>query len=459
MTTLVLPNNFRPRSYQDDLMSYMDNGGQRACAVWHRRAGKDAVAIHQIAKMAHQRRGLYWHMLPTQRQARKVVWDAFTRSGERLLDQAFPVPLRKGNPNNTEMKVPLRCGSLYQLVGSDNYDSLVGANPIGVVFSEWSLTDPRIWDYIRPILLENDGWAVFIYTPRGYNHGWDIKQIAEANDDWFYSLKTVDDTGVLSKEDIESEMRDGMPEELVRQEFYCSFAAANVGAVLGARIEAAEREGRVVEEDLIDKDGGPIVASCDIGFRDATAFWFWQVTRGGVNLVRYLEDNGMEAQDWIDVLRRLPFEIETMYLPHDAKAKTFSTKNSALQQFLASGLKTKVLPQVKVADRINAARAVMPHCRFGKPECTRGLAALREWQFKWDDVRKLFSKEPDDNWAIHGGDAFSYGALVLTDRLRDWNTMKDREGSKTIPKEGMGANYTFNLEQLHDDHNRGRDRI
>ena len=447
---IVLPNNFKPRPYQEELMTYMDNGGDRACCIWHRRAGKDAVSIHQIAKMSHQRRGLYWHMLPTQRQARKVVWDAFTRSGDRLIEQAFPIPLRKGDANNTEMKIPLKCGSMYQLVGSDNYDALVGSNPIGVVFSEWSLTDPRIWDYVRPILLENGGWAIFIYTPRGYNHGWDIKNIAENNDDWFYSHKTVENTNVVAIEDIAKEVRDGMPEELVQQEFYCSFSAANVGAILGGRVEAAEHEGRVVDTDLYDPNGSDIITSCDIGFRDATAWWFWQIRKDGPALIDHMEESGLEAQDWLDKLSSLPYKYDTMYLPHDARAKTFATRNSALEQFLKSGYNIKVLPPVKVADKINAGRAIMPLCRFSKLKCARGLASLREWSFVWDDKHKIFSKEPNHNWASHSADGFCYGALVLTDRIRDWNNIKAKEAEASgVVKIPQGASYVFNLEQLH----------
>jgi len=463
MAQIVLPYNFTPRPYQNDLMSYMDAGGLRACAVWHRRAGKDAVAIHQIAKMAHQRRGLYWHMLPTQRQARKVVWDAFTRGGDRLIDQAFPQPLRRGDPNNTEMKIPLRCGSLYQLVGSDNYDALVGSNPIGVVFSEWSLTDPRIWDYIRPILLENGGWAVFIYTPRGYNHGWDIKTIAETQEDWFYSLKTVKDTNVITEEDISKEVRDGMPEELVEQEFYCSFSAANLGAILGQRIEKAEQEGRIVEEELLDVDGAKIIVSSDIGFRDAAAWWFWQVRADGISLVDYEEESGLEAQDWIARLANKPYDYEQIYLPHDAKAKTFATKHSALEQFLKSGLPVKVLPLMKIPDRINAARAVMPHCRFSKTMCNRGLLALREWSYVFDDRRRVFSREPDHNWASHGGDAYSYGATIVMQYVKEWNAKLERAEKKAneVKPEARGGHHAFNLEQLHADAelDRGQVRI
>ena len=129
-------------------------GGGRAALVWHRRSGKDATALNFAACAAHRRVGVYWHMLPTATQARKAVWDAVGADGRKVLDQVFPRVLRRAT-NVTEMKIEFKCGSIWQLVGSDNYNALVGANPVGVVFSEYSLADPAAWDYVRPILAEN----------------------------------------------------------------------------------------------------------------------------------------------------------------------------------------------------------------------------------------------------------------------------------------------------------------
>lgn len=455
MAQITLPNRFTPRPYQAAVMSYLDNGGLRACSVWHRRAGKDTTAIHQIAKLMHRRRGLYWHMLPTQRQARKVVWDAYTREGDRLIDTALPRELRASDPNNTEMKIPMRCGSLYQLVGSDNYDSLVGSNPIGVVMSEWSLTDPRIWDYIRPILLENGGWVWFIYTPRGYNHGWDIKEIAERTPEWFYSLLTVDDTGVVSRADIEKEIQEGMPQELAEQEFWCSFSAANVGAIFGKQMALAERENRITDEEIFDEKGPRIMVSMDIGIRDTATAWFWQVWQDGANLVDYDEESGVDADGWIEKFRTSRWDIETIILPHDAKNKYFATKHSAFERFLASGYQIRLLPPIRKADQINAGRFIFPHLRFHRSRCERGIMALRDWSYAWDDVRRIFSKEPDHSWASHGGHGFSYGATVIMDRAKDW--AKKLAATAASPRRILvpqGNNYAFNLEQLHED--RGR---
>ena len=138
MEKIRLPNNFIPRDYQIPLWDYFENGGTRAVAVWHRRAGKDASALNITACKAFERVGVYWHLLPHYAQARKVIWDAIDPvTGGKLIDQAFPKELR-AQTYKQEMKIELKSGSLWQLAGSDNVDTLVGAPPVGVVFSDFA---------------------------------------------------------------------------------------------------------------------------------------------------------------------------------------------------------------------------------------------------------------------------------------------------------------------------------
>ena len=167
---IILPNRWRPRDYQRRLWDYLETGGKRAVAVWHRRAGKDEVCLHWAACAAMQRVGNYWHMLPEASQARKAIWDAINpHTGRRRIDEAFPPSIRVGQRDD-DMRIKLASGSVWQVVGSDNFNSLVGSPPTGLVFSEYSLTNPAAWDYLRPILAENGGWCVFMMTPRGRNH-------------------------------------------------------------------------------------------------------------------------------------------------------------------------------------------------------------------------------------------------------------------------------------------------
>jgi len=435
----AITGGFVPRPYQLPYMFAMDNGCKFAVWVMHRRGGKDRTALAQTCKDAHRRVGLYWHCLPTLKQGRKVVWDNITSEGKNLIDQTFPAHLVKRRLED-EMKIELHNGSIVQVVGADNFNSLVGASPVHVTFSEWSLTDPRAYDFVRPILRENNGSVSFIYTPRGFNHGWKTLEVARKLPKAFMAVMSIRDTGVLTEADIAQERAYDMPEELIQQEYYCDFASANVGAIVGRYISAAERDGRVTVDSQVEP-GARVVVSCDLGFRDAAAFWFWQINPGGFDLVHYEEASGLDASEWITRLKGLDIKISHVYLPHDARAKTMASRHTVAEQF-AKAFECSVVPQGKLQDRINAARLVIPRCRFHPDACARGLEALRAWAFKWDDDRKIFSAEPEHNWASHGADAFSYGAQVVRELLRS-----------EAPKEARvfdGTHYPFSLEELHE---------
>lgn len=223
MTTVTVPHKFKPRDYQLPFLKAMDKGCKRAVLVHHRRAGKDKVCWNFTIKKAFERVGTYFYFLPEFAQAKKVIWDNIDNDGFRMLDH-IPKEVIK-NINATELKITLINGSVIQLMGADVFDkSGVGTNPIGVVFSEYSIQRPEIWNFVRPILAVNGGWAVFNFTPRGQNHAFQLLEMAKGlPDDWFTQVLSVDDTGVLTGEDIARERNEGMSQAMIDQEFYCKF--------------------------------------------------------------------------------------------------------------------------------------------------------------------------------------------------------------------------------------------
>jgi hypothetical protein len=251
-----LPNDWEPRQYQQPVIDYLERGGRRAVSVWHRRAGKDAAALNWTASAAHQRVGNYWHLFPEQNQARKALWQGVDKQGRRIIDQAFPREIRRRTSEN-EMLIEFMNGSTWQLVGSDRYDSLVGSNPVGVVFSEYALAKPQAWGFLRSILVENGGWVWFISTPRGRNHLWQEYQSALRDDDSFADTLTVEDTGVLTPEDIQRERDSGMSEALVQQEYYCSFLV-DTQAQFISQVDIDDAVARIRQPH------GPIVMGVDV---------------------------------------------------------------------------------------------------------------------------------------------------------------------------------------------------
>lgn len=223
--TIIIPHRYTPRRYQVPFWQKMQSGTKRAVLVWHRRAGKDKTALnYTISQMFPEnggRIGTYYHFLPTYNQGKKIIWDGINFDGMKFMDH-FP-PELVASKNETEMQVTLTNGSIYQVIGTDKMDNIVGTNPVGCVFSEYSLQNPKAWDLFRPILRENKGWALFIYTPRGRNHGKQLYEMAKNNPEWFCELRTVLDTEredgspIITAADIENDRKEGMDEQLIQR--------------------------------------------------------------------------------------------------------------------------------------------------------------------------------------------------------------------------------------------------
>jgi phage terminase large subunit len=439
--------SLKARHYQKPVIDFFRDGGKHAYEVWHRRAGKDRVATFIESELAMKRVGLYWHCLPEYKHARRVIWDNITKDGQKLLDLNFPSAIVK-RKHEQDMKIELVNGSIWQLVGSDNFDALVGANPVHVTYSEFALTHPKSRDFVRPILAENNGSELLITTPRGYNHAHKLWKQVQGDPRWHTSIIDVDESGVLTRETIEAEQRE-MPDELFRQEYYCDWSAANVGAIFGKYMEAAEKEGRIANA-LRPDPMAELVVSSDIGYRDKAAFWWWRPMKGGFELVDYDEASGLDAEEWCSRLKTKP-PASLLLLPHDARAKSFLSRHSAVEIFLANArdhfADIRVNAVRKKSDSINAGRKVLKQCRFDGTACETGIEALRFYHYKYLEDQKIFSSEPEHDWSSHAADAFMEGAAALQDYVAPPAKPADPYDPLAVT---APINNTFKLDDLWD---------
>jgi hypothetical protein len=411
-----IPSGWAPRRDQQPLWDYLEGGGKRAVMVAHRRWGKDDVALHFTCCSALERPGTYWHMLPEYAQARKVVWDARDpRTGKRRIDEAFPHEIRR-KTREQDMYIELASGSSWQLVGSDNYNSLVGSSPVGIVFSEYAVADPMAWAYLRPILAANDGWALFIYTPRGNNHGKTMLDFARAEAGWFASVIDAAHSPVFTPETLEQERRELAAEfgetegEMIfLQEYYCSFEGMTRGAYYAKQLRAARAEGRITS--VPHATGHEVYTFWDLGVDDSTSIWFMQTVGKELRFIDYYEASGEGLTHYAKVLKEQPYVYGDHYMPHDAEVRELGTGTSRKATAENLGIRPVVIvPRAKdtqaVLSGIEAGRNIMSQCWFDERKCARGISALEGYRAEYDEVAKRLANHPLHNWCSHGADAY-----------------------------------------------------
>jgi phage terminase large subunit len=416
MPSVSLPFNYTPRPYQLPALKAMDGGAKRAVLVWHRRAGKEKTLLNFTIKRTFQRVGTYFYLFPTYRQAKKAIWDGMDRDGFPFLSH-FPPEIVEGK-DQTALQVKLKNGSMFQLIGTDNIDAVMSTNPIGCVFAEYSLQDPNGWNYIRPILRENGGWAAFDLVPRGKNHGYELYMMAkrlmeDGNPDWFAQKLTVEDTGAISLADIEAERREGMDEELIQQEFYCSFEGVQQGAIFGRQLEAAAKEGRICGVPW--QPEFPVSTWWDIGTGDPTAIWFTQEVGREIHVIDYYENSGVGkgVDFYVKHLQSMPYVWGTHNGPHDIEHNSFAAGGKSAKD-VAKAMHFDLIPVPRVQDKtdsLNAGRSFMQRCWFDAAKTERGLTALRSYHFEWNERRKMFDDTPYHDWSSNAADAFQTLAM------------------------------------------------
>lgn len=426
---LRLPaNGWRPRPYQMPAWGALERGVKRIALAWHRRSGKDDIALHWTACAAMQRVGSYWHMLPAANQARKAIWDAVNpNTGRRRIDDAFPEEMRAAAREH-DMFLRFLNNSTWQVVGSDNFDSLMGSPPVGVVFSEYALADPSAWALIRPILAENGGWALFISTPRGRNHFARLVDFARGDREWFGQVLSADQTNVISKETIDRELRELTAERgekearaIVAQEYFCDFDAAIPGAYYGEAMTRAEKEGRIGV--FPHNPNLPVGTAWDLGIGDSTVIWFYQQPpTGRVRLVNVLEGSGVGLDWYAKKLAELPYVYADHIWPHDGDNSELGTGTTRKATAAKLGIRARVLERDAVDDGIQAVRQLLPMCEWNteplpfagetmdqaKARMQRALDAMRQYRREWDEKNQKFKDTPLHDWTSNTADAKRY---------------------------------------------------
>ncbi len=407
-----------------------------ACMVCHRRAGKTVSSVNELvirALLTTKKAARYAYIAPFYRQAKDVAWSYLK---EACKD--FAIKIRE-----SALRVELPNGAWITLYGADNPDALRGIYLDGVVLDEYGDARPSLWgQVVLPTLADRKGWALFIGTPKGKNHFYQIYRRSMEEKGWFSLTLKASQSGILDNGEL-LEMKAQMSDSEFEQEMECNFTAALQGTYYAALVSQLELLGRIKPRIVQYNPRYLVKVACDLGRSDNTAMWFWQETPTGIHVIDYYENQGKGLEHYIDHLNSRGYKYEEIWLPHDARAKTLATKRSTIEQMLDAKFPCRIVPRLEVQHGIDAARKVLPHLLIDADKCFHGIEALRAYSRKYNELTKSFSHEPLHNWASDGADAFRYFCLVV----REVVAMERSPVIVTEPTAPLMTTYT--LEDLH----------
>lgn len=409
MAQIKIP--YKPRDLQAEMHTDLKRWN---VLVMHRRFGKTVFAVNHMIKHAltcplpRPRVAL---VAPTFTQAKRISWDYVKYYAGVIPGVTF---------NETELRADFPNGGRIMLLSGENPDALRGIYLDLCVFDEYGMQNPRVWgEVVRPALSDREGAAIFLGTPNGHNHFYEIMQqakseVSEGSDYWYWKIAKASETKFVKEEELEA-ARKQMTEEQYEQEYECSFTAAIIGAYYGrllVELEDKDRVTRVPYDPAL-----PVHTAWDLGINDSTAIWFAQIFRGGaVNVIDYYENTGFGLDHYAEVLRQKDYHYGDHLAPHDIEIRELGSGKSRLETAFSLGIRFKVIPKMKVADGINAARLLMPKCYFDKDNCAVGIEMLKQYRQEWDEKRKIFRDQPRHDFTSHAADAFRYLAIGIENR-------------------------------------------
>lgn len=416
-----IETGYTPRVLQEKMHAALKRFNVIVC---HRRFGKTVFSVNEMIDQAmrcKRKDPQFAYVAPTYGQAERIAWDmlkSFTKDIPGIEYNQAKLMCTIPRPHmNDRIK--------FFLLGAENPDTIRGMYLDGAILDEFAEMDPRVWgQVIRPALSDRMGWAIFIGTPRGQNHFYDIHQVAIKNEsgNWYTVVYKAAQTGIIPPEEIKG-MKAEMSDEEYEQELECSFTAALIGAYYGKIINEIEEAGHMAK---VDHDPALLVDTFwDLGVGDTTAIWFIQQYRQEIRVIDYLEMGGEGLPYYAKKLKeghRSKYNYRDHHWPHDGASRDLSTGKERSTTMRELGVRVTVAKRHSIEDRIDATRRMLPKCYFDREKCERGIQALKNYQRKWDAKNKIFLDKPLHDWSSHGSDAFGLGAMVMRpgdDRLAE----------------------------------------
>ena len=427
-TLRIIETGYQPRPLQAPLHLLLQRFNVIVC---HRRWGKTVFSINELLDRAlrnTRENPQYAYIAPTYGQAERIAWAMLKKyskdiPGIEYNESKLRAIIPRVDPTTGKPKDVI---TIY-LLGAENPDGIRGMYFDGVLLDEFAEMDPRIWgQVIRPALSDRLGWAIFIGTPKGQNHFYNMYKMALKNEGrgWFQCIHKSSTSNVLPQEELDA-LKIEMSDEEYDQEMECSFTAALLGSYWGKALNLAASQHRI---GRVPHDPALLVDTVwDLGVNDTTTIWFVQQYRNEVRLIDYYEMSGEGLEHYAKALKgqlpdnehwkhshRKQYTYRDTHWPHDGAARTLGATAEKRSTIMGNlGYRPKVHERYGVADSIEAGRRLIARAYFDAEKCERGIDALKNYQREYDAKNKIFKDVPLHNWASNGADAWRLLGMAL----------------------------------------------
>ncbi len=388
--------DFRPEQ-----LAIYENRKRFDVRVLHRRSGKTFLAIAELVLDALTTSRKDWrghYIAPTFTAAKRIAWDYLKEFTRDLPGIRF---------NEQELRCDMSNGSRIQLLGAETYNSLRGAYSDAAVLDEAQLIPSAAWStVIRPMLADRQGRAVLMGTPQGrFNLLHEQYEYAKnsGDPDWGATLLKVTDTNILLPNEV-SAMKREMSDAEFEQELMCSFSAAIRGAYFANEMAKADAENRITE---VRYDANALVyAAVDLGWSDLTVVHFIQPVGTEHHFLLTKAYAETKISDMVHDWKSLPFPIEQVVLPHDARQHELTSGTTRQETFDSLGCETVIAPRVKSKhEGVEQTRALLSNSWFDRTGCKTTIEALLAYRADYDEVKRVVKMTPVHDWSSHYCDA------------------------------------------------------
>jgi hypothetical protein len=279
------------------------------------------------------------------------------------------------------------------------------------------------------------GWALFISTPRGKNHLYELYQIALHSENWFAMKLTLDDTQHISLAEIERERAEGvMSEDLIQQEYYTSFDMGVEGAYYAKYMDKMRLDGRI--GDVPYEPGFKVNTAWDLGVRDSTTIIFFQTVGTTIRIVDCYENSKEGLDHYAKVLAAKPYLYGKHIAPHDIAVRELGSGMTRIEKAKQLGIKFTIADNISIVDGIEAVRSTLNKVWIDQ-KCVPLIKALENYRQEYDVKNRVYKTQPLHNFASHFADAMRYLCVSLP-KTRDG--LSSEELDRRYQEAVMGSN-------------------